>query len=580
MATRPFMLGLALWTCSPLAHAAPGDPKKLPGPTNVLVIVLDDIGTDQLNFYGETPTSCLPLDCATLCNCTTPCSLVAGACYENVYPRTPRLDALAANGLRFTRYYANPLCSPTRAALMTGRHPFRNGIGTVLQLNNVGCAELDDNEMFLPELLKAGFSTTPPLNPNLPYECGAFGKWHLALVENPATSTASNNAHAVDNGFDRFYGSIQNTRLHYSWEKIQHDTGSAPVLIALDGSVTTPPYTTRCFNADVNRRDARDWINAQTKSFFAYVNFNPPHEHLRVPPVGLLSADTLCELSCTAGGPWGAGDSAFPGEPIAKRRLFYRAMIEAVDTEIGRLLDQIDEDKLANTMVFVIGDNGTPSAQVYDPPHDSTHGKSTIYDGGTRAPLIVSGPLVPAPPTGGHVCAAPISAVDLWRTVAEITGASEALAGAPSSAIDSESFLPYIVNPSFVPTATRYAFCEIFNPNFNSSTGPLCMKQHDRAITDGTYKYIRKQVESLACFLPPGVSVCNPWPCASPGCIVAACPNATCDSSCNPLACATPTYTEELYDLSTDPTESTDISAANPTIVATLSAAMDAISGP
>ncbi|MFN0241885.1 MAG: sulfatase-like hydrolase/transferase [Planctomycetota bacterium] len=603
MILRVIALVLGSSCLSSSALAFRGDPKEYPAPPNILVIVLDDVGADQLSMYGKTPTKCLPINCDTLCNCGLGlCPIPHGACLKNTYARTPNLAALSGGsapgvsggGVRFTKFYANPLCSPTRAALLTGRHPFRTGMGWVVEPANVNCFELDDSELLIPELLKNGFPTDPVPHPDLPYNCGAFGKWHLALLENDATTSGIDNlAHATDNGFDRFYGSMQNTRLHFNWWKVEHNLTvppSTPSTFLLSG---TTPYTAEFWNADVNRRDAATWINAQTKAFFAYVAFNPPHANLRVPPLlahpasanrPLLSDDTLCELECTFGNSYVPGDPPVVGSNAATnlrhRQLVYRAMLEAVDSEIGLLLEDIDDEKLANTMIFVVGDNGTPGNLIHDPPHEDLHGKATIYDGGTRAPMIVAGPIVP---TGGHASAVPIAAVDLWRTIGEIASADETLASPPYT-IDSQSFLEYIVDPTETPTTPRYAFCEFFNPNTTfespaSAPPPLCLTLHHRAITDGRYKYIRKQEQSLACWAPLDASpACSTWPCANPVCAVPTCNTVACDASCTPRECEEPTFSHEFYDLQVDANEANDLGTSHAEF-SRLSDAMDAISG-
>jgi len=442
--------------------ASTGAAAQLQQAKNVLVIVLDDVGTDKLSFYGETPPSTPLISCPD----------VAPATYVEPYPDTPRLDALRQSGILFNNAYANPLCSPTRACIQTGRYPFRTGMGTV---SDASPFKLADSEVLIPRLLKNGFRGSPFLG--LPYKCGAFGKWHL-------TTLTGDDTNPTDCGFDRFYGSIANVasfnQTYFSWSKIQHDAGDPPPV----------PFTTTTWYGIATSTDAINWINAQTNAFFAYVCLNPPHSPFEVPPQELVSTSTGNEIACLGFVP---GDRAMASDPVQKKRLFYKAMLEAVDTEIGTLLDTITPAKLANTMIFVMGDNGTPEPVMNVPPHSASHGKTTTYEWGVRVPLIVSGPLVPAP--GGFVSDVPVGAVDLWRTIAAITGANPTLA-APNVTLDSVSFLPVILDPLHQPGSRQYIFSQQFWPNGVPASPPnqnQCFITHNRSISDGCYMYVRMQ---------------------------------------------------------------------------------------
>jgi arylsulfatase A-like enzyme len=405
--------------------------KPIDLPKSVLVIVLDDIGADRLELFDTGQTA-------------------------PPYPRTPRLDGLAAAGIRFTSAFANPICSPTRACIQTGRYPFRTGMGA-----NSDSYALPDSEVLLADLLKYGFA------PRLRYATGAFGKWHLT------TPTPLGTGHAVRNRYDRFYGTLLNTIDHFDWLKIEHDAGSGPLSI---------PISNR-WNADVVRADAAAWINARFPSpFCAYVAFNPPHRRFQVPPFQtgdgreLLSAATRAELGSAQPGDEGANS--------VQQELFYRAAVEAVDAEIGYLLDDIAQTR-EQTMVFVIGDNGTPGSMILA-PHEPSHGKGTFYQHGLRVPLIVSGPLVRAPvPPGGHVCTALVDAVDVWSTIADLSGARLD----PLPTLDGISFLRLIRNPA--ATSLRpWCFSQLFSPP-GPYTSVVDLAEHGRSLQDGDWKYIR-----------------------------------------------------------------------------------------
>ncbi len=528
-------------------------------PPNILVIVLDDVGTDKLAIYGETPW--------TYDACSgQPLS----------YPRTPNLDMLAQDqfpgvpggGIRFTNFYANPVCNPTRACLLTGRYGFRTGLGVADDALDLRL-ELPNAEVLLPELLKNGFPAGPG-QPN--YECGAFGKWHLSAVNvcgstdpaDPLALVPDHYSHPIENGFDVFRGHMLNVGSpltnpgdHYNWTRVNSTPGSTilarysvcpdddcsaggcspgcippapypppPTCNAAISAGTqkqagsrveddcTPPitttYNTDTWSASVTSEDALTWINNQNGPFFAYVAFNAPHQPLQVPPFSLLSCDTIGELNAACLGPYRPGDEATEecdGEPGCLGylgRLFYGAALEAVDTEIGNLISGIDSSKRVNTMIFVISDNGTPGGLMF-PPHDLQHGKSTVYERGVRVPMIVTGPLVP---DGTNVCDRFVHAVDLWRTVAQITGASETLAS-PLSPMDSIGFGSLLEDPDAAGTRDEI-FCQgFFNRNETESD---CVSQggiYDCPNNEGPYVPTGQGPYEVGCAQTPPNEACE-----------------------------------------------------------------------
>lgn len=438
-------------------------PHAFPGDMNVLMVVLDDVGPDKMIAFDQV--------------------------FAPPYAPTPRLDALAAGGISFRNFHVNVVCSVTRAALQTGRYSFRNGMGTVSE-----AWRLPDSEVLLAELLRTG------LPPERAYQCGAFGKWHLG-DEDPG--------HAVANGYNRFYGTLLNVQDHYNWPRIEQDEGSPP----------NGPLAMTGWNSGVVRADSVQWINAQKGPFFAYVCFNAPHLPWQVPPLGLLSPATRASLAGFSEGQFAVG--------VAERKLFFRAMLEAIDTEIGHLLDGIDPLKLQNTMIFVLSDNGT-EMNVVQAPHDPTHGKPSGYELNIRVPMIVSGPLVSRPiPPGGHECQALVEAVDLWSTIAEITGADENLAfqqagfSEPYPVIDGVSFLPLIREPGGLGE-NPWVYSEAFFPS-GAYVSPTCLGTQMRAISDGQYKYIKRSQRNV------------------------------------PVTCYPPTYIEEFYRVDVDVEETNNL---------------------
>lgn len=392
-------------------------------PTNLLVIVLDDVGAETFGIYGLAQS----------------------------FPATPRFDALAARGVRFTRAYASPICGPTRSAIQTGRYAFRTGFGTnVADSDGPRGYRLPDTEVLLPELLRgAGYTS------------GAFGKWHM-------TWGNGDDLHPNRNGYRHFAGTMGNTlgfgngTGHFDWRRV------------VDGAsnfVAGPPFDTTQWQASVARTDAVAWIRAQRGPWFAYVAFNPPHAPYSVPPFERVPARRRSALEALG---------LFPGHTLTNadapeiRRLVFDANVEAVDAELGLLLDAVAGP---DVFVVVLGDNGTPG-EVIQPPYVPQHGKRSIYEQGIRVPMVAAGAGVAAP---GRKSDALVHAVDLWSTLGEIAGAN---ASTPGAGRDSISFRPVLTNPGAAPR-TR-VFSQSFKPN---GFGPRDVELF--AFLDGAYKLLR-----------------------------------------------------------------------------------------
>jgi arylsulfatase A-like enzyme len=427
----------------------------LPGELNVILVVLDDLGTDKLSMYGADVGP--PVHCASAQESSVP---------------TPNLDQLRAEGVLFTRCYSNPTCSPTRGALLTGRYAMRTGMGYAIYPSDDPGYTLPAGETLLPELLRDA-------NPH-PYRRAAFGKWHL-------TDYDSNDCNPADNGFELFQGVHGNPASHFNWRKVTSYGGTAAGCTStISEDVRDPagsPPSIAAWDAAVTRADAGAWIHGLDPSerFFAYVCFNPPHAPFQVPPLSTLSPATCAALGALN---YEAGDTAAAGNQ-ADERLIYHANIEAIDHQLGRLLNNIPADVMARTMVVVIGDNGTVGPMISDPTL-AGHGKRSLYELGTRVPLIVKGPLVGA--NAGGTCRSLVGAVDVWRTVAGMTGLRDAdvdaaMAGTP---VDSQSFLDAILDPSR-PLARTICYSE----EFVNGGVPPAVPEWKRGITDGTWRYKR-----------------------------------------------------------------------------------------
>ncbi|HEX6886350.1 MAG TPA: sulfatase-like hydrolase/transferase [Planctomycetota bacterium] len=549
---------------------------------NVVVIVLDDVGTDKLRVYGESesPRHSAPPFCGVQ---SDPLD----------YPPTPNLDALAegrfpgmrGGGIRFDHAYAAPVCAIARACLQSGRYGFRTGLGVVDDASGLR-ERLANEEVLLPELLGQGMPAPSSAGAPRPYRSAAFGKWHLSALPVCDPVLASDFSHPVDNGFELFQGTMANVGTggsnpgdHFNWTKVS----AVPGMVALtryqvgaeerletfqfSSACATPgmllqttSWSSETFSASVTRQDAVAWINAQDQPFFAYVSFNAPHFPYQVPPLALLSPETRAALENPGNcrGPYCAGQVAaedgdcgtsFCGDATActtiQQHLFFDAMLEAVDAEIGALLAQMRPEALANTLVVVVADNGTPGAAIQSALHDPTHGKGTFHELGVRVPMIVSGRPVPA---GRHASGALVHAVDLWRTLADVAGADEARV-APLQPLDSLSFADVIRSP-----ASAGARAEVFTQGF---------------VFPGPYLPTEWGPYEPGCSDPtvPGVHACTPRNVGGHGrslgdgrhklIVLLTTPGA--DGSPPGAPDVRPEYVEQLFDLLLDPAETTDL---------------------
>lgn len=360
-----------------------------PPRANVLLLVLDDVGVEQVGAYG-----------------------VGGA------TRTPRLDALAEEGVRFDRAYANAICSPTRATLLTGRYARRSGVGTGVQ---VGGREpgLPLAEVTIPEALAA--------SPAGPWSSAMIGKWHLA-PELPAALRDP-----LDQGFQHFVGTVGNLADAFSdmpgsaqsyerWRRV------------VDGKAAW--NTTYATTQTVD--DALTAARRLGEPWFIEVAFHAAHAPWHVPPAALRD----------------------PTAPTESQSARHALMLRALDTEIGRLLDSLDPAVRTNTLVIAVGDNGT-SSEVASAPYDEKHAKGTLFEGGVRVPMVVVGPGV-----SRGVSRALVQTVDVMPTVLEVAQVPLPLRreGGSPVVLDGISLWPYLADPS-QPSLRTWAWVERFSPN-------------------------------------------------------------------------------------------------------------------
>jgi arylsulfatase A len=345
----------ALVAGATLPPAAGADPVPRP---NVVLIVADDLGWADLGCYGSK------------------------------YHRTPHLDRLAAGGLRFTQAYAAaPVCSPTRAAILTGKYPARLGITDWLP----GRPDRPDQKLLRPPLvtdLPATERTLAAAFKTAGYVTGHIGKWHLGGA----------GAGPRDRGFDvNVAGDQAGSPLSY-FAPYQGKGGRfMPGLEkAPDGEYLT----------DRLAAEAEKFLDAhKDKPFFLYLPHYAPHIPMRAKP----------ELIAK----YKAGSPGQQGNPV------YAAMLESLDDAVGRVVKKLVELKLTDrTIVLFTSDNGglctlegpqTPPT-INAPLRD---GKGYLCEGGLRVPLIVNWPGVTRP---GTTTAVPVSSIDFFPTLLETCG--------------------------------------------------------------------------------------------------------------------------------------------------------------
>lgn len=332
---------------------------------------------------------------------------------------TPTIDGLAADGVLFRNAYTNPTCAPTRVAALTGRHGFRTGIGTPVS------AALSLGETLLPEVIGGS------------HRNAAVGKWHIG----------PNNDldHPNDSGFTDYVGSLGGGLPSYtSWSKVTNGTRQTG-------------YTTYATTDNVD--EAISFIAGSGASpWFLWLAFNAPHTPFHAPTPATLHSETLS------------------GDPDLTPIPHYAAALEAVDTELARLLGSMPSDVLDDTTILFLGDNGSPN-QVVESPFVAGRAKGSLYEGGINVPFIVRSPHVPLAQRGSESLAL-VQAVDIFATLAEIAGLGS------STAIDSLSFLPLLQAPSGAG-ARDFVYLESFSPN---GFGPYTSEE--RVALDGRYKII------------------------------------------------------------------------------------------
>ncbi|MCA9726117.1 MAG: sulfatase-like hydrolase/transferase [Candidatus Eisenbacteria bacterium] len=464
--TGAFLWAAALWAAAvPIAlFLTPGgaaDASPNPQPANVLLIVMDDIGVDQVGVYE---------DGYDLADHPDPC--------------TPQLDSFAQGAMRFTNAWSNPVCSPTRSLIMTGMPAFRTGMGSVTGPNHPESVGLDEDMFTIADLVRS-----LPSGPNGQGVSAAIGKWHLAddsqwpyhPVPDPTANPFDPDAGL---GFTYFQGSYFNINNYYDWSYTQ----------MLGGTATEDPnhstYATTQTTTDATAMFSTLEQESGDQPWLLYVAFNASHKPYHCPATG------DCPDACSSETNWCeiCGDLINPWLASIRRT---RAMTQTMDAAIGQLIAQAPE----NTAIIIIGDNGTPrdaSYGAFDPfPNDpsANHAKGSVYQGGVNVPLIIRSPWVNSGLSGR--CDQLVSATDLFATVAQFLQ----VAPPENPFQDSRPLARYVDNSYCFPCLAidrEYVYAERFEPTFRPTAegdvpSGYVASTHQRALRNTTHKLIEKR---------------------------------------------------------------------------------------
>jgi len=350
LARRVAVLVLSM-TAAAHAPAATAVAQAAPRP-HIVYIVSDDQGWQDVGFHGSDI-------------------------------RTPNLDRLAAGGARLDQFYGQPMCTPSRAALMTGRYPHRYGLQTLV-IPSAGKYGLPTDEWLLPQMLHdAGYRTA------------IVGKWHLGHADRKYWPR--------QRGFDYQYGPLLGEIDYFS-----HSAHGTRDWFRNNQPVVEQGYVTHLLGTDavrlIEQHDA-------SKPLFLYLAFTAPHAPYQAPKAAL---DRYAQIE----------------DPARKA---YNAMISAMDDEVGRVIQALEKRHMReNTLIIFQSDNGGPRSAKFTGEIDMSKssipadngpfrdGKASLYEGGTRVAALANWP---GHIRSGLVVDQPVHVVDMYPTLANLAGA-------------------------------------------------------------------------------------------------------------------------------------------------------------
>jgi arylsulfatase A len=336
---------------------------------NVVLILADDLGVECLSAYGGTSH------------------------------KTPNIDRIAKEGMRFTRCFSNPYCSPSRGSLLTGRYPFQNGLKVVLHSKNQENIYLHPSQPSFPRQLKQhGYATQ------------IVGKWHVSLEHKHNTIR--------EFGFDHYQ----------TWgifdEKGRKTTRYWNPYLLRDGRIITDEIKDR-YGPDVDLEVYLDFIRTRAENkqpFLAFYSTCLPHFPWEPTPDSTRKT-------------YRAPNAAHKGDPK-----YFPDMVAYLDKQIGVMLKTLDDLGIAeNTIVMFLADNGTDSGLVnqWGDGKSIAGGKGTMTDRGTHVPLLVRWP---GKIRAGGTCDDLVDLTDFLPTLCELTGAE-----LPQQSIHGRSFAPQLL---------------------------------------------------------------------------------------------------------------------------------------
>lgn len=400
------MLRVILFTALVVATAVPGAAEERT-PTNIVVMLVDNIG------YGD------------------------WGCYGNREIKTPHIDRLATQGARCTSFYIGaPSCMPSRGALLTGRHPLRNGLNEqIYKIDEHEQIGLPHREVILPELLReAG------------YVSGCFGKWNLGFAVG---------SRPTDRGFNKYFGSISGNCDYFTYvyngrNDLYRNTEPATA----DGYSTFEFAEAACNFIEQNR----------SRPFFCYLAFtaahfpNPKNKGPGMPAIWQAPASAF---------------EAYGADPNTHdEQTRFQAVVTALDTGVGSVLGKIESLGLARqTLVVLLSDNGAFMIPGRGLECGSNRplkgGGTTLWEGGIRVPCLVRWPdRIPA----ATVCDEPLWSMDLVPLALDAAGLE------PTTVLDGKNPLPTLQSTASSPHRR------------------LCWQwESSSAIRVGNYKLIRER---------------------------------------------------------------------------------------
>lgn len=339
---------------------------------NIIIFMADDMGYADTGFTGATDIL------------------------------TPNLDKLAENGVVFEQGYANhSFCAPSRAALLSGKYPYRFGFET--------------NPAYDPANPLMGIDPSVKLFPKrlqeVGYKTAIVGKWHLG---------ASEKHHPNNRGFDYFYGFLGGGHDYFKidttkpvWEAYLQGLTRNKKTANFDGYLTT-----------ALSNDAANFVNENKDNpFFLFVSYNAPHQPLQAPKEDIERYSHIKD----------------------KKRRVYAAMVDVMDRGIGNVVATLKKNGIyENTLIFFLSDNGGPQGSKENPGKGNASsnkpfrgGKGSFYDGGVHVPFIASWP---AKFKSGSRYKLPVNSLDIGKTAVAVAGVE------PNSVTDMEgvNLIPFV----------------------------------------------------------------------------------------------------------------------------------------